>query len=89
MSPHDQITLEKQAMNLGISKRLQPLLAEVKEFMETEIVPLERAFHDEIAKEDRALHTVRKSEILKSLSSRFRSRTTILQSETVTSRSII
>ena len=52
-------------MNLGISKRLQPLLAEVKEFMETEIVPLERAFHDEIAKEDRALHTVRKSEILK------------------------
>ena len=76
-------------MNLGISKRLQPLLAEVKEFMETEIVPFERAFHDEIAKEDRALHTVRKSEILKSLSSRFRSRTTILQSETVTSRSII
>jgi len=61
-------------MNLGISKRLRPLLAEVKEFIETEIVPLEREFHDEIAKGDRWQHTARQSEILESLKSDARER---------------
>jgi acyl-CoA dehydrogenase len=61
-------------MNLGISERLRPLLAEVKEFIETEIVPLEREFHDEIAKGDRWQHTARQSEILESLKSDARER---------------
>jgi acyl-CoA dehydrogenase len=49
-------------------------LAEVKEFIETEIVPLEREFHDEIAKGDRWQHTARQSEILESLKSDARER---------------
>jgi len=61
-------------MNLGISERLRPLLAEVKEFIETEIVPLEREFHDEIAKGDRWQHTARQLEILESLKSDARER---------------
>ena len=61
-------------MNLGISERLRPLLAEVKEFIETEIVPLEREFHDEIAKGDRWQYTARQSEILESLKSDARER---------------
>ena len=61
-------------MNLGISERLRPLLVEVKEFIETEIVPLEREFHDEIAKGDRWQHTARQSEILESLKSGARER---------------
>ena len=35
-------------MDLGISDRVAPLLNEVKEFIDREVLPVEKEFHDEI-----------------------------------------
>jgi acyl-CoA dehydrogenase len=54
-------------MDLGISDKVKPILAEVKQFIDTEILPLEREYHAEISKGDRWTYTERQAEILESL----------------------
>jgi len=54
-------------MDLGISDKVKPILAEVKQFIDTEILPLEREYHAEISKGDRWTYTERQTEILESL----------------------
>ena len=46
-------------MDLGISKNVAPLLADVKAFIDNEVMPLEQKYLDEIAVGDRWSHTAR------------------------------
>jgi hypothetical protein len=43
----------ERKMDLGVSEKLKPILAEVKQFIDTEILPMEPEYHEEIEKEDR------------------------------------
>jgi acyl-CoA dehydrogenase len=59
-------------MDLGISEKVAPLLAEVKRFMAEEIAPLEGEFLSEIDVGDRWQHTARQTEILEGLKDKAR-----------------
>jgi acyl-CoA dehydrogenase len=61
-------------MNLGISDHVAPLLAEVKSFIESEVLPVEKEFFDEIDVGDRWEHTERQTEIMESIKEKARSR---------------
>ena len=61
-------------MDLGVSEKLKPILAEVKQFIDTEILPMEPEYHEEIEKEDRWEFTSRQTEILEELKSKAKSR---------------
>ena len=54
-------------MDLGISDKVKPILAEVKQFIDTEILPLEGEYHAEIGSGDRWTYTERQTEILEGL----------------------
>lgn len=54
-------------MELGISPRLAPVLADVRRFIDTKILPVEREFLDEVGREDRWQFTDRQREILELL----------------------
>ena len=54
-------------MDLGISDKVKPILAEVKQFIDTEILPLEGEYHAEIGSGDRWTCTERQTEILEGL----------------------
>jgi acyl-CoA dehydrogenase len=54
-------------MDLGISERVRPLLAQVSEFIDQDILPQEQAYHDEINTGDRWQFTERQTEILETL----------------------
>jgi len=54
-------------MDLGISDKLKPLLEQVKHFIDTEILPLEEEYHQEVSKGDRWTYTERQTEILEGL----------------------
>ena len=59
-------------MDLGISDKVKPILAEVKQFIDEEILPLEAEFFTEVNKGDRWTHTERQLEILEGLKARAR-----------------
>ncbi len=59
-------------MDLGISDKLAPLLAQVKQFIEQEVEPVDAEFYAEVAVGDRWQHTPRQLEILDTLKSRAR-----------------
>jgi len=61
-------------MDLGVSDKVKPILAEVKQFIDTEILPLEAAFFAEVNKGDRWSHTERQLEILEGLKARARAK---------------
>lgn len=54
-------------MDLGISDKVAPILAEVKHFIDTEILPLEYEYHQEVEKGDRWAFTDRQTEIMETL----------------------
>ena len=54
-------------MDLGISDKVAPILAEVKHFIDTEILPLEYEYHQEVEKGDRWAFTERQTEIMETL----------------------
>jgi acyl-CoA dehydrogenase len=61
-------------MDLGISDRVAPLLAEVTNFISNEILPLEEEFIEEIGVGDRWQFTARQTEIMGSIKDKARSR---------------
>ncbi|MEM6664132.1 MAG: acyl-CoA dehydrogenase family protein [Pseudomonadota bacterium] len=62
-------------MDLGISDRVKPLLARVADMVETEIIPLDQEFHDQIgATGDRFHYNDRMIEILDGLKAKARER---------------
>ncbi len=64
-------------MDLGMSERVQDLVRQVRDMVETDIAPLDAEFHDEVGKHpsgDRFQHTDRQLEILDRLKSKARSR---------------
>jgi acyl-CoA dehydrogenase len=61
-------------MDLGISKNVAPLLAEVKRFIREEILPVEHEYYAEIAVGDRWQFTQRQTDIREGLKSRARER---------------
>ena len=54
-------------MDLGISDKVKPILAEVKHFIDTEILPMEAEYYAEVGKGDRWTYTERQTEILEGL----------------------
>ena len=54
-------------MDLGVSDRLEPILAQVRAFIADEIEPLEPAFFAEVDKGDRWTYTERQADILEGL----------------------
>jgi len=60
--------------NLGLRPDVRDLLEQVKTMLTEEVIPLEAAYHDEIAKEDRWQFTKRQAEILEGLKDRARER---------------
>jgi acyl-CoA dehydrogenase len=61
-------------MDLGISAKIAPILADVRNFMEQEIAPLEHEYLSEIAVGDRWQFTARQVEIMEGLKEKARSR---------------
>ena len=61
-------------MDLGISEKLKPILRQVREFIDTEISPLEKEYFEEVAKGDRWQYTERQMEILNDLKAKARER---------------
>jgi acyl-CoA dehydrogenase len=61
-------------MDLGISKKVAPLLADVRNFMQQEIAPVEREYLEQIAVGDRWQFTDRQIEIMEGLKEKARSR---------------
>jgi acyl-CoA dehydrogenase len=59
-------------MDLGVSEKLAPLLARVREFIATEVVPMEEAYAAEVATDDRWQFTARQTEILETLKAKAR-----------------
>ena len=57
-------------MDLGISDKLKPILEQVTQFIDNEILPLEHEYHAEIDKGDRWTFTERQTEILEGLKSK-------------------
>ena len=54
-------------MDLGVTEKLAPLLARVKEFIDNDILPMEAPYAEEIAKGDRWAFTERQTEIIETL----------------------
>ena len=54
-------------MDLGISDKVKPILAEVKQFIDTEILPMEAEYYAEVNQGDRWTYTERQTEILETL----------------------
>ena len=61
-------------MDLGVSEKIAPVLAEVREFMEREIAPLEHEYLSEIGVGDRWQFTDRQTEIMDGLKAKAKSR---------------
>ena len=61
-------------MDLGVSEKIAPVLAEVREFMEREIAPLEHEYLSEIGVGDRWQFTDRQTEIMEGLKAKAKSR---------------
>ena len=61
-------------MDLGISARVEPILEEVKDFIDTEILPLEMEYHREVGKGSRWTFTDRQTEIIEGLKSKAKAR---------------
>ena len=61
-------------MDLGISDNIAPVLAEVREFMEKEIAPLEHEYLNEINVGDRWQFTDRQTEIMEGLKAKAKAR---------------
>ena len=61
-------------MDLGISDKLKPILEEVKQFIDIEILPLEHEYHQEVVKGDRWAFTERQTEILETLKAKARAK---------------
>ena len=61
-------------MDLGISDRVAPLLAEVKDFIDNEVLPIEHEFFQEIDVGDRWDFTERQTEIMSSIKEKSRAR---------------
>ena len=61
-------------MFLGLRPENEALLAQVKDMIREEIVPLEEAYHEEIGKEDRWTYTARQAEILEGLKAKAKAR---------------
>ena len=62
-------------MDLGLSEKVKPLVAAVKEMVDTQIAPLEEEFRSEVGKSgDRFVYTPRMTEILESLKTEAKSR---------------
>ncbi len=64
-------------MDLGITDRLKPLIAQVRDMVENEIAPLDAEYHAEVGKHpsgDRFQHTPRQLEILDELKSKAKER---------------
>jgi len=61
-------------MDLGVSEKIAPVLAEVREFMEQEIAPLEHEYLSEIGVGDRWQFTDRQTEIMEGLKAKAKSR---------------
>ncbi|MEP5567779.1 MAG: acyl-CoA dehydrogenase family protein [Halioglobus sp.] len=61
-------------MDLGISDRVAPLLAEVKDFIDNEVLPIEHEFIQEIDVGDRWDFTERQTEIMSSIKEKSRAR---------------
>jgi acyl-CoA dehydrogenase len=59
-----------ESVDLGISEKVKLILEEVKNFIDTEILPLEAEYHQEVEKGDRWAYTDRQTEILESLKSK-------------------
>ena len=60
-------------MNLGISERVQPLLEQVRQMMQDEIIQADIEFHAEVGKQgNRWALTTRQTEILESLQTKAR-----------------
>jgi acyl-CoA dehydrogenase len=64
---HKKIRIRIKTMDLGISEKLKPILEEVTQFIDIEILPLEQEYHAEVEKGDRWAYTERQTEILESL----------------------
>ncbi|MEP4146727.1 MAG: acyl-CoA dehydrogenase family protein [Halioglobus sp.] len=61
-------------MDLGISDRVAPLLAEVKDFIDNEVLPIEHEFFQEIDVGDRWGFTERQTEIMSTIKEKSRAR---------------
>jgi acyl-CoA dehydrogenase len=61
-------------MNLGMTEKVRPLVEAVKEFIQTEVIPLDGPYHEEIDTDGRWVLTDRQLEILNQLKSKARER---------------
>ncbi|MEM6581751.1 MAG: acyl-CoA dehydrogenase family protein [Pseudomonadota bacterium] len=61
-------------MDLGVSKKVEPILADVRAFIESEIAPVEGEYLQEIGVGDRWQFTDRQTEIMEGLKDKARSR---------------
>ncbi|MBO9406171.1 acyl-CoA dehydrogenase family protein [Shimia sp. R9_1] len=61
-------------MFLGMRPENEALLAQVKEMIRDEVIPLEEEYHAEIGKEDRWAYTARQAEILEGLKAKAKER---------------
>jgi acyl-CoA dehydrogenase len=61
-------------MNLGMTDKVAPLVEAVREFIQTEVIPLDGPYHEEIEKDGRWVLTDRQLEILDHLKSTARER---------------
>ena len=61
-------------MDLGPSDKVKPILEQVKAFIDNEILPVEREYHEEVDKGDRWQYTERQNEILEDLKKKARAK---------------
>ena len=61
-------------MDLGPSDKVKPILEQVKAFIDNEILPVEREYHEEVDKGDRWQYTERQTEILEDLKEKARAK---------------
>lgn len=61
-------------MDLGPSNKVKPILEQVKAFIDNEILPVEREYHEEVDKGDRWQYTERQTEILEDLKKKARAK---------------
>lgn len=67
-------SLNPGSMDLGISQRLVPILAQVKEFVANEVAPLDGEFLAEVEVGDRFEYTARQTQIIEGLKTKARAR---------------
>ena len=61
-------------LDLGPSDKVKPILEQVKAFIDNEILPVEREYHEEVDKGDRWQYTERQTEILEDLKKKARAK---------------